>query len=270
MHATGSRSPSPRPIVLAECWRRFTRDGDRKARDQLVLAYSPLVKQIAGHVAGRMPAHVDIADLVSYGLVGLVAAIERFDPSRGVKFESFAGQRIRGAIVDELRVLDWVPRAVRQEGRAVEHATATLLTRFQRLPTDAELAGELHLDATELDHVLQRVETSRMLALDEPRHFSTTSSAAPATLLDTLAAPATDDPASTPADADLRERVAVAVARLSPREQAVLTLRYRQELTFGDIGDVFALSESRISQIHTKAMVNLRAQLSAPAAAAAR
>ena len=214
-----------------------------------------------------MPPHVDLADLVSYGLFGLVAAVERFDPARGVKFETFASLRIRGAIVDELRALDWVPRTVREEASNVERATAALLTRFQRLPTDAELAGELRLEAGELDDLLQRVVVSRMLALDEPRNLNL-SGASPTTLLDTLAGPASDDPAAVPDDEDLRDRVATAVQRLSAREQAVLALRYRQELTFVDIGAVFQVSESRISQIHTKAMMSLRALLADPQPAA--
>ena len=123
-------SPAPKAIVLAEHWRRYRRDGEREVRDQLVLAYSPIVKHVAGRIAARMPPHVDLADLVAYGLAGLIEAVERYDPARGVQFESFASLRIRGAIIDAMRSLDWVPRAVRDEARELERTSADLLSAF--------------------------------------------------------------------------------------------------------------------------------------------
>lgn len=260
MLSNGVRSSPPKPIVMAERWRRYKRDGDREARDQLILAYSPLVKHVAGRIASGMPAHVELAELVSYGLVGLISAVERYDPARGIKFESFAGLRIRGAIFDELRTLDWVPRAVRQEGRDIERANAALLTRLQRLPTDAELAAELSLDAEQMNEALQRLSAARMVALDQPWNFNG-SDPAQSTLLDTLADPDATDPADARDDGDRLERVAQAVQQLSGREQTVLALRYHQELNFAEIGEVFQVTESRVSQIHTKAVMQLRALL---------
>jgi RNA polymerase sigma factor for flagellar operon FliA len=260
MLSTVSRSRAPKAIVLAERWRRFRRDGEREVRDQLVLAYSPIVKHVAGRIASRMPPHVDLADLVAYGLVGLIDAVERYDPSRGVKFESFAGLRIRGAILDAMRSLDWVPRAVRDEAREFERTSADLLVRLQRLPTDAEISVALGLDEAEYDALLLRIANSQMVALDQPWGFNGTDSA-PTTMLDFLPDPTANDPADVSDNADLADRVAAAVLQLSGREQTILALRYHQDLTYAEIGEVFNVTESRISQIHTKSMLNLRVLL---------
>jgi RNA polymerase sigma factor for flagellar operon FliA len=268
MLSTVSRSRAPKAIVLAEHWRRYRRDGEREVRDQLVLAYSPIVKHVAGRIASRMPPHVDLADLVAYGLVGLIDAVERYDPARGVKFESFAGLRIRGAIIDAMRSLDWVPRAVRDEAREFERTSAELLIRLQRLPTDAELAAALEIDAEELDALLQRIASSQLVALDQPWGFNGSDSA-PTTMLDFLPDRSAGDPADISDQADLEEQVSAAVLQLSGREQTILALRYHQDLTYAEIGEVFDVTESRISQIHTKSMLHLRVLLSDAGAAAA-
>jgi RNA polymerase sigma factor for flagellar operon FliA len=260
MLSTVSRSRAPKAIVLAERWRRYRRDGEREVRDQLVLAYSPIVKHVAGRIASRMPPHVDLADLVAYGLVGLIEAVERYDPARGVKFESFAGLRIRGAIIDAMRSLDWVPRAVRDEAREFESTSANLLVRLQRLPTDAELATALDIDAEELDARMQRAANAQLVALDQPWGFNGSDSA-PTTMLDFLADPASGDPADVADRANLADQVATAVLQLSGREQTILALRYHQDLTLAEIAEVFDVSESRISQIHTKSMLSLRVLL---------
>jgi RNA polymerase sigma factor for flagellar operon FliA len=258
-----STHEAPRPvktIILAERWRRYRSTGDREIRDQLILAYSPIVKYAAGRIASRMPAHVDVADLVSYGLGGLIDAVERFEPERGITFESYAGQRIRGAIFDEMRALDWVPRAVRTEAREIDQATAELSTVLQRVPTDAELAERLGFDADELDASLQRVADARVVALDQPWNAARADAAQP-TLLETLADPDAVDPAASADAQDLRERVARAIEQLPDREQVVLGLRYHQELTFAEIGTVLGVSESRICQLHAKAVLQVGALL---------
>jgi RNA polymerase sigma factor for flagellar operon FliA len=258
-----TRPPTPTPIVLADRWRQYTRHGDRVVRDQLILAYSPLVKQVAGRIASNLPPHVDLADLISYGLGGLISAVERFEPARGIRFETYASLRIRGAIFDELRTMDWVPRGVREEGRRIEHAVATLTTRLQRVPSDEELAEQLSLTAPQLDHALQRAEMSRMVALDRPRPFDG-ASADTFTLLDTLVDPRAPDPAEASDHAELVARLAGAIQQLSSREQTVLGLRYHQQLTYLEIGEVLQVTESRVSQIHTKCIIGLRALLTPP------
>lgn len=247
-------------IVLTETWRRYTKTGDREARNQLVLAYSPIVKFAAGRMASRMPAHVELADLVSYGLGGLIEAVERFDPARGVKFESYAGTRIRGAIFDELRSLDWVPRAVRREAKEIQEGTVQLSARLHRMPSDAELAAELSMDPAELDASLQRVADARMVALDQPWD-SKGAEGSETTLLQTLHDPNAVDPAASADATDLRARISAAIARLPERERVVLGLRYHQDLRLAEIGEILGVTESRISQLHAKAVLQIRALL---------
>jgi RNA polymerase sigma factor for flagellar operon FliA len=258
MPSTSGASQPAKSIILSERWRRYRATGDREIRDQLILAYSPIVKYAAGRIASRMPAHVDVADLVSYGLGGLIEAVERFEPERGITFESYAGQRIRGAIFDEMRSLDWVPRAVRTEAREIDEATADLTTRLQRLPTDAELADRLSMDADQLDASLQRVADARIVGLDQPWHTARADGVQP-TVLETLADPDAEDPADRAAAQDLRERIAGAIQRLPDREQVVLGLRYHQELTFAEIGTILGVTESRVCQLHAKAVLQVGA-----------
>jgi RNA polymerase sigma factor for flagellar operon FliA len=267
----GRRSTTPRreseatpqatkTIILAERWRHYTQTRDRKARDQLIVAYAPLVKYVAGRLASRMPAHVEIADLVSYGLGGLIDAVERFDPARGIKFESYADQRIRGAIFDEMRSQDWVPRAVRTEARAIETATAVLSTRLQRMPSDVELGAELSMTAAQLDASLQRVADARIVALDQPGRSVTTDEIQP-TVLATLPDPNAVDPAASANQRDLRERIGQAILQLPERERIVVGLRYYQDLRFSEIGDVLGVSESRANQLHAKAVFQMKSLL---------
>ena len=248
--------------TVANTWRRYKRSGGREARNRLIVAYSPIVKHAAGRIASRLPAHVELADLVSYGLGGLIEAVERFDPARGIRFETFAGVRIRGAIFDELRSLDWVPRRVRGEARRIERATVDLSTRLHRMPTDAELSTKLSLEPGELDASLQRVADARMVALDQPWEAGGADGAdGGATLVQTLPDPNAADPAASAHATDLRERIADAIEHLPERERAVLGLRYHQDLRFAEIGDILGVTESRISQLHSKAVLQVRALL---------
>jgi RNA polymerase sigma factor for flagellar operon FliA len=263
MYSTGERSLGTKAIVLSERWRRYRADGEREVRDQLVLAYSPLVKHVAGGICSKMPAHVDLADLISYGLGGLIDAVERYDPDRGVRFESFASLRIRGAIFDQLRSLDWVPRAVRDEGRGIQAATSALLIRLQRLPDEAELAAALGIDDAELAKRLQRVANSHMVALDEPSNPASPGGGE-RSKLDLLPDDDAVDPSAIAETDETQERAAAAVLQLTAREQTILALRYHQELNFAEIGEVFQLTESRISQIHAKSLIQLRAIIEAP------
>lgn len=259
MLSTGVTGAPVKHIVLTEAWRRYAETGDRMARDQLILAYAPIVKYAAGQIASRMPQHVDIADLVSYGLGGLIEAVERYDPARGIKFESYASLRIRGAIYDEMRTQDWVPRAVRTEARDLARASSKLVTLLQRVPTDDELAVELELDPTQFDAMTQRVADTNVVALDRQRHVA--GDVLEPALVDTLPDHGAVDPAASADAADLRDRIAAAIAQLPERDQLVLGLRYHQELSLREIGTVLDVSESRVCQIHTKAVVLLRALL---------
>src|SRR6195952_2083920 len=154
-------------IELKDLWRRYKNDGNDKAREQLVVAYSPLVKYVAGRMSSGLPAHVEEADLISYGLLGLINAIERFDLTREIKFETYAITRIKGAIIDELRALDWVPRSVRARAREIEKAHAKLEHQLHRTPTDDEMARELKISTTEFQEALVKISTSTVVARHE-------------------------------------------------------------------------------------------------------
>src|ERR1700750_3354603 len=152
---------------LRELWRRYKEGGDPSARERLVVAYSPLVKFVAGRAGARLPSHVDQADLISYGMIGLVEAMERFDPRRQIRFETFAMQRIRGAIIDELRSLDWVPRSGLSRARDIEEANSKLEHELGRAPTDGELADRLGMSEEDLQEALLQISNSSILALEE-------------------------------------------------------------------------------------------------------
>jgi RNA polymerase sigma factor for flagellar operon FliA len=225
-----------------------------------VVAYSPLVKYVAGRMGSGLPAHVEEADLISYGLVGLISAIERYEPEREIKFETYAIPRIRGAIIDELRALDWVPRSVRARAREIEKANVKLEHRLQRAPTDEEIAEELGIELDEFQESLIQISNSTIAALDELWTVSD-SSGDQVSLLDTLHDPSAPDPAKVMDATDLKDRVADAIARLPEREKLVIALYYYENLTLREIGEVLGVTESRISQLHTKAVLRLRARM---------
>ncbi len=252
-------SPS-KTVELRDLWRRYKQYDDRRARENLVIAYSPLVKYIAGKIGATLPSHVEEADLISYGLVGLISSIERFDPRRDIKFETFANARIRGAIIDELRALDWVPRSVRSKARDIERAHVKLERQLHRTPTDAELADELEMTEQEFRDALQQVSSTTLFALDE-LWGSNDQSGDSISLLDTIQDLDSPDPASLVDQNEMRDRVAAAVERLPEREKLVIALYYYENLTLREIGEVLSVTESRVSQLHTKAVLRLRSRI---------
>ncbi len=249
-----------KPIELRDLWKRYKSGGDERARERLVVAYSPLVKYVSGRMASGLPAHVDEADLISYGLVGLISAIARFEPEREIKFETYAITRIKGAIIDELRSLDWVPRSVRARARAIERANAKLEGKLQRAPSDEEMSAELAMTVDEFQAALLQISNSTVAALDEMWTVSG-SGGDQVSLLDTLHDPDAEDPAAVMDQTDLRDRVADAIARLPEREKLVVALYYYENLTLREIGEVLGVTESRVSQLHTKAVLRLRSRL---------
>jgi RNA polymerase sigma factor for flagellar operon FliA len=212
-------------------------------------------------MASGLPAHVEEADLISYGLVGLISAIQRFEPERDIKFETYAITRIKGAIIDELRSLDWVPRSVRARAREIEKANAKLEHQLQRAPTDEEMATELGLSQQDFQDALLQISNSTVAALDELWTVSD-ASGDQVSLLDTLRDPAAPDPAQVVDATDLKDRIADAIARLPEREKLVVALYYYENLTLREIGEVLGVTESRVSQLHTKAVLRLRGRLS--------
>jgi RNA polymerase sigma factor for flagellar operon FliA len=243
-------------------WRSYrTRPDDKALRDRLILTYAPLVKYVAGRLGSGLPAHVDEEDLVSYGLLGLIGAIERYDPDRDVKFETYAITRIKGAIIDELRSLDWVPRSVRARAREIERAIAALEAKLHRPPTDEEIAGQVGITVDELENSLTDISRSSIAALDELWTVGG-SGGDQVALIDTIEDADAPAPDSALTATELKEALGEAITRLPEREKLVVTLYYYEELTLREIGEVLGVTESRVSQLHTKAILRLKARLS--------
>jgi RNA polymerase sigma factor for flagellar operon FliA len=248
------------PDQTQALWQDYRKTKDQDLRDRLILTYAPLVKFVAGRVGASLPAHVDEQDLVSYGLLGLIGAIERFDPDREIKFETFAMARIRGAIIDELRSLDWVPRSVRTRARQIERAIATLEKELMRAPTDDEIAKKLGVTEEELDESLLEISRSSVGALDEL--WSPSAGGDSIALIDTIEDESGPDPEASLEQTEIREALAESISELPEREKLVVTLYYYEELTLREIGEVLGVTESRVSQLHTKAFLRLKAHLS--------
>jgi RNA polymerase sigma factor for flagellar operon FliA len=215
---------------------------------------------VAGRLGATLPSHVDEQDLVSYGLLGLIGAIERFDPAREIKFETYAIARIKGAIIDELRSLDWVPRSVRTRAREIERAIASLERTLMRAPSDEEIAAKLEITLPELEESLAEISRTSMAALDEL--WTPSGGGDQVSLIDTIEDQSGPDPEFSLEQTELKEALGEAIARLPEREKLVVTLYYYEELTLREIGEVLGVTESRVSQLHTKAVLRLKARLS--------
>lgn len=248
--------------LIEDLWRTYKGAGSRDVRDRLILHYSPLVKFVAGRVAVGLPQNVDQSDLVSYGIFGLIDAIDKFDPSRGFKFETYAIARIKGAIIDELRSIDWVPRSVRAKARAIEKASSKLENELHRTPDEAEIAAELGISQEELQHTLSQISMVGVVALDELLSAGDRGDGG-STLGDTIPDKG-DDPMAAFEVEEMKHILAEAINRMPERERLVLTLYYYEGLTLAEIGDVLGVTESRVCQIHTKAILQLRGRLLEP------
>jgi RNA polymerase sigma factor for flagellar operon FliA len=242
---------------IVALWSRFGERREQPLRDRLVLHYAPLVKYVAGRVGTGLPAHVEVADLIQSGIFGLVDAIEKFEPERGLKFETYAMQRIRGAILDDLRAQDWVPRSVRGRARELERALERLGAQLRRTPSDAELADELGLSLDELREVYAQLQLTSVVALDELAAAGRGSTP----LADILEDQEALDPVALLVDQDNRRQLAEAIAHLAERDRVVVTLYYFENLTLAEIGRVLGVTESRVCQLHTRAVLRLRAKL---------
>jgi RNA polymerase sigma factor for flagellar operon FliA len=248
-------------VELKELWRLCKEEEDERARERLVVAYSPLVKYVAGRMAAGLPSHVEEGDLISYGLIGLIGAIERYDLEREIKFETFAVSRIKGAIIDELRSLDWVPRSVRAKARDVERTHTALENELQRAPTEEEMASKLGVEVEDFRNTLLEIANSSVLALDDLWTIAD-ADGGQISLLDTIRDPRAVDPQEEIDTVELKDRLADAIESLPDRERLVIALYYYENLTLREIGEVLGVTESRVSQLHTKAVLGLRGTMS--------
>ena len=256
--STSSTSGEDPDALSPSCGRATSSTGTPALRDRLILHYAPLVKYVAGRVGSGLPAHVEQADLVSYGTFGLIDAITRFEPTREIKFESYAMARIRGAIIDELRSTDWIPRSVRMKARQFERTVAALEAKLQRSPTDEEIADEMDMDVEEIRKFLGQLSLVNVVALDE---LLVDDDGSAPRLVDTLKDTSALDPQAMAEHGEARQLLARAVEQLPEREKVVVSLYYFEGLTLADIGRVLGVTESRICQLHTKAVLHLRTKL---------
>ncbi|MFN0088812.1 MAG: RNA polymerase sigma factor WhiG [Acidimicrobiales bacterium] len=241
---------------LERLWAEYVESRGQEVRDQLILHYSPLVKYVASRLAVGLPHNVELADLLSYGIFGLIDAIQKFDPAMGNKFETYAMQRIKGAILDELRNIDWVPRSVRSKARAVEKAMAKLEASLGRSPTDPELADELGMSENQLQTVLGQISFLGLVALDEMLSVAGDRGES-LTLGDTIADTG-DGPVGLFETEEMKQILSEAINGMSDREKLVLVLYYFEGFTLAQIGEVIGVTESRVCQIHTKSVIQLR------------
>jgi len=244
---------------LGRHWAAFKGEASPSAREKLILHYAPLVKYVASRVATGLPASVEQADLVSYGMFGLMDALGKFEPGRGNKFETYAIPRIKGAIIDELRAMDWVPRSIRFKAREIDKANADLEAMLKRQPSEKELAERLGVTLRELHDVVSQISFVSVLALDEMVSVGA-DRGEQVSLIDTLADKGID-PTQGVESQETRGLLAAAINDLSEREKIVVTLYYFEGLTLAEIGEILGVTESRVCQIHTKAVGVLRGQL---------
>ncbi|MGI9667030.1 MAG: FliA/WhiG family RNA polymerase sigma factor [Acidimicrobiia bacterium] len=254
--------PEPAPEFLNELWDSYKSTGDEAAREGLIIHFSPLVKFVAGRVGAGLPKNVDQSDLISFGTFGLIDAVDKFEPERGYKFETYAVSRIKGAILDELRALDWVPRSVRSRAREIQRTMAELEHRLQRTPTEVEVAEAMDVPVDSLRDYLGEIANLGFVALDELLNPSERESGA---MSEMIADKTAIDPSGSYEKEETRYLLADSINRLPDRERLVLTLYYYEGLTLAEIGNVLNVTESRICQIHTKAVMSLRNRFIEPA-----
>jgi RNA polymerase sigma factor for flagellar operon FliA len=240
-------------------WQEYRKTHSGEIREKLVLRYVSLVKYVAGRLAIGLPPSVQADDLISSGILGLMDAIDKYDLERDTRFETYAVTRIRGAILDELRALDWIPRSTRQKARRLENVYVELENTLGRAATTEEVAKHMKLSTEALYGLLDEVRSTSLVSLDE--FVQGKDGEGQTRLVDAVEDRESLDPSEQIDIGDLKEVMNGAILRLPPRERLVIALYYYEELTLKEIGSILNVSESRISQIHTKAVVRLRGKL---------
>ncbi|MEO7804281.1 MAG: RNA polymerase sigma factor WhiG [Actinomycetota bacterium] len=252
--------PTPEQLAIDDLWRDYKATASPEARDKLIVNYAPLVKYVAGRVSTGLPANIEQSDLVSYGIFGLIDAINKFEPDRGIKFETYAINRVKGAIIDELRAIDWVPRSVRFKGREVEKTLSRLEGELRRTPSDKEVSEAMGISVKDLRHIYTQLSFVSLVALDELMSVGG-EKGDKLSLIDTLEDTSIEDPVKSFETEEMKTILAKAINRLSDREKMVVTLYYFEGLTLSQIGEVLGVTESRVCQMHTKAVLQLRTRL---------
>ena len=254
-----AKTPKKSTTDTAIDWLRYQRSANPEIRARLLKKYLPLVRNVAGRMAIGFPRSVELSDLINTGVIGLVEAFGNFDPDRGVKFETYAVPRIRGAILDELRALDWVPRSTRARSREIERAVMSLENDHGRYPSSRELAKKLGCTIDELMSALGDVSNSSLLSLDETVYREDDNHQVPR--IETVKDKSRINALGEMEKMELRSFLVTAMDKLTEQEKLVIALYYFEELTLKEIGEVMSISESRVSQIHTKAVIKLRGMI---------
>lgn len=242
-----------------ELWLEYKKTRSPQLRDKFIRQYMPLVKYVAGKLAVGMPGSVEFDDLVGFGQFGLLDAIEKFDPGKNVKFKTYAVTRIRGAIFDELRQLDWVPRSVRQKSREIEDTIVDLESKLGRTATDAEIAEKMGVSEAEYQQTVMKVSGTSVLSLNDVWYSGNDNDHM--SIGDSIESPSSLNPDVIVEREEIRKVIVEAINELPEKEKMVIVLYYHEDLTFKEIGHVLEVSESRISQLHTRANLRLRAKL---------
>lgn len=240
-------------------WGKFIKTDDQTIRDYFVVKYAPLVKYVAGKVSMGMPQNIEFDDLVSYGVFGLIDAIGKFDPARGIKFKTYAMTRIRGAIFDELRSIDWIPRSIRQKAKQIEQVISDLENKLGRTVEDEEIAKEMGINNSEFQSLMNKLSGTSMLSLNDIWYLGDDSDEL--SILETLEAPSSMNPDVLIEKEEIRDYIIDAIKKLPDKEKKVIVLYYYEDLTLKEIGEVLEVTESRVSQLHTKAIMRLRGRL---------
>ncbi|ADG82365.1 RNA polymerase sigma factor WhiG [Thermincola potens] len=248
-------------IQYISLWDRFKKERDLAAREQLILKYAPLVKYVAGRLAISLPPNVQQDDLISYGIFGLIDAIEKFEPERNIKFETYAISRIKGAIWDGLRSMDWIPYSIRQKAKELEETYARLENELGRPATDEEMCETLGITKQQFYSLLQETSCTSLLSLEDLFVFDRDGTNG-VKMIDTIADSRVPDPVAAVMFEEQKKILGEAINKLPEREKMVIALYYYEGLTLKEIGKVLGVTESRISQLHTKAILRLRGRLS--------
>lgn len=242
-----------------ELWASYKKKRDPAIRESFIKQYAPLVKYVAGKVAANMPQSVEFDDLVGFGVFGLIDAIDKFDPDKNVKFKTYAVTRIRGAIFDELRSIDWVPRSVRQKSREIEEAIVQTEAKLGRPASDAEIATAMGLSEDEFSKTMMKVSSTSILSLSDVWYAADDSDKI--SIGDSIESPQSLNPDAIMERDEIRRVIVQSIQELPEKEKKVLVLYYYEDLTLKEIGKVLEVTESRVSQLHTKAILRLRAKL---------
>jgi RNA polymerase sigma factor for flagellar operon FliA len=242
-----------------DLWRKYRKTKDPAIRDHLIKKYAPLVKYVAGKVAVGMPHNVEFDDLVGYGVFGLFDAIEKFDPDKHVKFKTYAVTRIRGSIFDELRSIDWVPRSVRQKTREIEETITGVEAQLGRSATDQEIADALHVSIGEFQDLMLKISGTSIMSINDVWHGG--EEADKVSIVESIESPNSLNPEVIVEKDEIKKVIVQAIGDLPEKEKKVLVLYYYEDLTLKEIGEVLEVTESRVSQLHTKAILRLRTKL---------